>query len=70
MVKRRKTKKKNNLKKINKEYKELSNGDLDQILDDIKSDKGIVTTNVPNLNKSLMSRGKPHPSMKIVLKKG
>ena len=54
----------------NKPAKELSNGDLDQILDDIKSDKGITgkATVSSHLNKSLMSRGKPHPSIAPYLK--
>jgi hypothetical protein len=48
----------------NQPARELANGDISQILNDIKSDKGITgKAKVSNKLKSLLSRGKPHSNL-------
>ena len=63
---RKLSEKENELKQAaNQPAREMSEGNIDQILDDIKSDKGIDGKAIvsSHLKKSLMSRGKPHPSI-------
>lgn len=53
----------------NQPAREMSEGDISKILEDIKSDKGIDSKAKvsSHLNKSLISRGKPHPSIQKYL---
>lgn len=53
----------------NQPAKEMANGDISKILKDIKSDKGVDSKAKvsSHLTKSLISRGKPHPSIKKYL---
>ena len=53
----------------NQPAREMSEGDISKILEDIKSDKGIDSKAKvsSHLNKSLISRGKPHPNIEKYL---
>lgn len=52
----------------NEPARNLANGDISQILNDIKSDKGITgKATVSSKLKSLYSRGKPHPNLQPYL---
>lgn len=62
--------KENQLKSAaNEPSNEMANGDISQILKDIKSDKGVDSKAKvsSHLAKSLLSRGKPHPSIRKYL---